>query len=478
MKKIYPIICIIINVFALTFIPLNLFLFNMPEWITIILVLLILASFVMLVIKGNKGKILLGILSVICICITLFGAYCNPYWNSMLFKSYEQTKSYDSVMSFEDAKSDVDDLMHYLKKTHPIFQQGLTGDVENLYNAAINNLKTAEKIDVASLKREVQGILTSLKDAHTCAYVVNNDPHYLKYVYSHNQENLTLIKINGSELKDFLPLYSYEVESWGLNQLSNDVSTLEGLYYLGIDLTDGVRYTYSDKNGEEKTFTYYEEDFVTYDEYVRFNNITKKNKPFVSYEIDENKSIAVLTLTQCDYNDEYRSCLNSMFTEIKAKGIKNIAVDIRKNGGGSSLVADEFIKYLNVDSYQVVTEKLRLGCFELNFDKEISENKRYNDLTFDGSVFMLTSESSFSSAMMFAEYIKDNNLGQIVGEAPGNAATGYGDIAVFRLKNSGLYVSISTKQFFRADKETDDILVIPDIECDADSALERVLEMI
>ncbi len=85
---------------------------------------------------------------------------------------------------------------------------------------------------------------------------------------------------------------------------------------------------------------------------------------------------------------------------------------------------------------------------------------------------MLTSADTFSSAMMFAEYVKDNGLGKIIGEAPGNAPSGYGDTATFVLPNSRLLVQISTKQFQRADKNTDDIWVSPDIACDADNAMD------
>ena len=76
--------------------------------------------------------------------------------------------------------------------------------------------------------------------------------------------------------------------------------------------------------------------------------------------------------------------------------------------------------------------------------------------------------------MIFAQYVKDNNLGLIIGEAPGNTPSGYGEIATFLLPNSKLYIQISTRHFFRADKETREILVSPDIECAAEEAMEVV----
>lgn len=110
--------------------------------------------------------------------------------------------------------------------------------------------------------------------------------------------------------------------------------------------------------------------------------------------------------------------------------------------------------------------------------KGIMENKKYTELTFGGNVYVLTSSGTFSSAMMFAEYIKDNHLGTIIGEAPGNIPSGYGDITIFQLPESGLYMHVSTKKFFRADKESDDFLVSPDMECNAEDAFAYLYEVL
>lgn len=136
------------------------------------------------------------------------------------------------------------------------------------------------------------------------------------------------------------------------------------------------------------------------------------------------------------------------------------------------MVANEFIRYLDVDSYQEPTFQWRLGFFELSPSDGISHNEKNEELLFRGKVYVLTSVNTFSSAMMFAEYIKDNRLGEIVGEPCGNTPGGYGDIAVFKLPNSQSYMQISTKEFIRADKECKDKLVEPDIRCSSEEALE------
>lgn len=90
----------------------------------------------------------------------------------------------------------------------------------------------------------------------------------------------------------------------------------------------------------------------------------------------------------------------------------------------------------------------------------------------------MTSANTFSSAMEFAEYVKDNNLGIIVGEAPGNNPNGYGEVAYFELPNSKLFMQISTKRFYRANAECRDLLVYPDIECKSDDKAEMIQKII
>lgn len=492
MKKRYLMMCIIINLLALVLIPVNLYLIAMPEWISLLFDVVAAGFLIVFFLKGRGkwlSKSILSILLILTIGISLFGTYCNPYWNSCNFRGFPYSEAYDTVLTYEQAKADLDYCLHYIKKDHPLFIQGVPAEVQQRYDQAIRELQQAEKIDVTLVWQKCQNILSVLEDGHTCSYPNSNygDEHYLKYIKARNDAEDTLVAVNGMELGQLLEeksdLYCYEVDSWGILQLKSELSTLEGLRFLGIPVEEGISYTYESPEGVRDTVTYYESDFVTYEEYVELNQIGEttgsteddtENEPdsFVSYQIDSERSLAILTLTECNYNNEYCNCLRDMFTEVKKQGIANVAVDIRDNSGGNSMVANEFIRYLDVDTYQVDTCNWRLGIFNPAFGSGVNQNQRYTDLTFQGRVYLLTSSGSFSSAMMFAEYIKDNQLGILIGEAPGNTPSGYGDIAIFRLPNSGLYVQVSTKEFFRADRETDDILVEPDIECDAGEALE------
>ena len=384
MKKRGIIYCVLSALLGVAIVPVNLFLLNMPEFVSIIASALNIAALVWYFIKcGGKAlsKTILSILAAVSVVFALFGSFCNPYWNSLMFKDYKPTRAGDQILSHAQAKADLDCAMHYLDKDHPLFIDGLSEEICQAYERAVSGLSNADTVTVNALQQVIQGIISPMGDEHTSCWI-------------------------------------YE-----------DISVASG------------------------------------------NNSISDPKPFVYYEIDTNENLAVLTLNSCRFNDEYIDCLKTMFTEIKKNGIGNVAVDLRYNGGGNSLVADEFIKYLDVESFKIATYEWRFGMFTLTSGDGIIHNERYEDLLFNGDVYILTSSDTFSSAMLFAQYIKDNRLGKIIGEAPGLPASHYGEIATFVLPNSKLQFSVSTKFMWRADKESADSHVSPDIPCKAADAM-------
>lgn len=124
---------------------------------------------------------------------------------------------------------------------------------------------------------------------------------------------------------------------------------------------------------------------------------------WISYRIDKADDVGILTLNKCKNNDEYKKTLRGFFTEIKKYGITNVAVDLRKNGGGSPSVLNEFIRYLNVENYQDYTSYHRLKLISFKDPGcPTVKNSKITNLLFSGKVYALTSPATFSSAMNFS----------------------------------------------------------------------------
>lgn len=490
MKKLLVIITVLFDLLAIGIIPLNLYCFQMPEFISIILgaVIIILNVFVWIKIKKKTaGKVVLSLLSVVFVLLSLFGTFCNPYWNSITKRNNASlySKAYDYVLTYDEAAEDFEYAMKYLNKLHPALYDGMTSEIEAQYEVVKENLKKYEQITVCDLSREIESIFARIGDGHTYVMGYYEEPHILKYIYEHNEAGDSLIKLDGTAIDDLLKAnkqyYSYESEAAAKNSLVGDISILEGMTYLGFNLDKGVLHTYETKDGREESYTYYTDDYLTYQEYAEFNNLENSSNEeysFVSYEIDAENDIAILYLDSCDNNDEYRAALKNMFTEIKENNIKNVAVDLRYNGGGDSSVATEFLKYIDVDAYKEWGDIWRFGIFEFENKAHVRKNEKIEDLLFDGNVYILTSVNTFSSAMDFAMYIGDNDLGTIIGEASGNDPNSYGQVAQFKLPNSEIFMQISTKKWYRIDMETTDRFIEPDIKCDSKDALDELYKVI
>ncbi len=490
MKKLYFILLIVLCIITVGLFPLDLFIFTVPEWVIYVMLAAVIAAAVLVFVKAG-AKAPVKAVSVCLAAVTVLGALggiiIDPYFNGtwLHLSPAGPSQRYDTVLSADRACADLDCAMKYLQKCHPALMDGLPAGMRQKYEQAKADIKAAGSVTVNELARQTEGIFTMLNDAHTNAFVQDNAPLYLKHYYKWKQGDWKLTALNGITLKELLArsteLYSFEAESWELECMKNDLLNLRGLDYLGFSPADGVEYTFENPDGEQRSETYYTADYVTYAEYLEFNGITDQpadTGSFVSYDIDEDRSLAVLTLSECIYNSEYINCLRDMFTEVKEKGIRNVAVDLRDNGGGNDRTATEFIRYLDTDGFKYASEYQRLGFLTTPRSADYAANQRYSGLTFTGDLYILMSSGSFSSAMLFPQYIKDNGLGTLIGEPPGNDPNGYGEITMFVLPESGIRLSISTKRFFRADRDCPDKYIMPDIPCEAADALDTLYNTI
>lgn len=482
---------VICALLAIGIIALDLFVVSVPKWMSLVTMFVTIFFVIAMWRIGKRrwGKVVFTILNLLVLFVVFVGTYCNPYRNGMFFyqnKNYE-CREFTSELTYEEAKADLDEAMRHLENVHPVFLHGLTPQVKELYEQAEKHLQEKENISVNELCREIETIFSSLQDGHTFVRAVYPEEHYLKYIYSHFLAEDELTAVNGQTPEEILErnrnYFSFETDSYGMNYIDSYLETREGLDYLGFRMEDGITFTYRDCAGNLFEETYSDADFLTIEEYWEYNDPenlrqqeTESEEPFVSYEILEQDNLALLSLNRCIYNEEYKTCLADMFREIKEKNIENVCVDLRGNGGGNSLVADEFIHYLDVDAYDSWGQDWRLGPFLISSEGMTMKNHKKKENLFAGDVYVLTSTGSFSAAMDFGMLIKDNGLGKIVGEASGNKIRSYGDVAVFQLKNSGLVMQVSMKKWYRVDELNPEEFLEPDIPCDSEAALEVLKE--
>lgn len=389
-------------------------------------------------------------------------------------KGFTATLPTDSVLTTEQALEDFDYIYRVISENHPCFldNSGLDKEIDSVYKSERKSLSESPEITVKKLWRSASEMCHTLGDAHTIVVPITD-------TYAEDWSKISggeVVSIDGVPcadlLADFRSFFSYEpqVDFYADHMFGQVILRKSFLELLGIDTSDGADYEII-IDGETVTEHY---DFVPGGE---VKNSGDSGGELCSYTIDRENSIGIFTLNECVVNNEYKTALKMFFNEVKDNNIRTVAVDLRENGGGNSLVINEFLRYIDIDEYMLfggIDE--RKGGKLKNRSAEREKNKKV-DIAFDGELYALTSNFTFSSGMNFAVAVADNNIGKIIGEMPGNMPAHYGDKLSFQCPNSGLIVSVSYKKFHRADNTKDGQPLTPDIIIESDKAVEALYEI-
>lgn len=215
--------------------------------------------------------------------------------------------------------------------------------------------------------------------------------------------------------------------------------------------------------------------------------------------------------------------LDDTFSQIQEEAPHGLIIDLRSNSGGNSQLGNQLLRYVNDQPYIMsggkawrmstqykqrlrgrVPEWLRwisvppaMWVVRLAFDDArimaVDDGEVVTlsgspippgsePLRYDGKVCFLIGPWTFSSAMMLANAVEDNDLAMLIGSETGGIPNHFGELYSFQLPHSGLDVYVSSAQFIRADGDRDNTNgVLPDIaveqtQADTDAGIDTVLE--
>lgn len=428
----------------------------------------------------RKKLLSIGVVVIVVLLFSAAALYCyyrlcmDPYRGTA--GEITSSLNLEDTLSKEDALEDLAYLMECLRERHPAWLDGSGRDAsaERQYEKELTAIQNP--VSVIELWQSASRITAALHDGHTYINWCGGQYRYIDDFTAVRTYGRPLI-IDGIPCEDVLAAYkevfSYELEYYAEASFWENVIICEqNLQLCGIDTSDGVVMLFNvDGTDHEQHF-----DFVTLDK-VNGRQASDKTDKWVSYEIDRENSLGIFTLTSCVYDEYYKAELDDFFSEIFAADIENIAIDLRGNGGGNSLVANEFIKYLNVAEYRGFDSAVRYGRHLVKNENVTYKNQKKKQV-FSGNLYVLTDTWTYSSAMDFAMLIRDNDLGIIVGQPSGNLPDGYGDCLSFQMPNSRLSISVSYKKWYRVDQAKAGEPLMPDVETAPEKALEKVCELI
>jgi C-terminal processing protease CtpA/Prc len=415
-----------------------------------------------------------------------------------------------AILTLEMMRADLDYTVKILGNVHPATYHGFSDAQQKAIDEAYHRIE--KPMSAKAFFFIVNSVICSLQDGHTRLRPIENSQnrridvptiwlhagHYVQAGRDPFQPGDRITAIAGQsidrvfqKLRAIIPAENEHYRQWCMADM---IQREEFLDYLGVVDQDAVKLTI-DRAGKDLSFV---APLKPAAECWR----QAGGRPWVDYKIDAGLSLGIFTLDECNINDQYLKTLRAFFAAVKSNHIQNIAVDVRRNGGGNSQVVNEFFKYLNIDKYQTFS-------IDVRYSKELAAIAGYTkttgylagkpfqqsnrtvpdpDLIFKGKLFVLTSPMTFSSGNWFAVMVKDNGLGTVLGEPTGNAPSSYGDVPNFQMPNTGFWFSVSHKKFVRPNPGNDpadalypDVLAwttIDDIVRGTDPQLEKLKTII
>jgi hypothetical protein len=406
-----------------------------------------------------------------------------------------EDKSYAKVFGPDKLKEDLDFLFQTIREVHPNMyaytsEQEFSGLCDQLYSQINRPMSRLE------FYKAVAPVVASLKNGHTyiCPLSLReNDKVFplglcwgsqdviLQNNYTSNALPLggTVLAINGKDarkvIKKLARYFPDEYQEANLREVER-VDFLWLWLWLEYGEAESLDVQIKAVNGTVKNYVIKAvplEQAKKNRQYDRKENYTYRYLPEYRTGLIEFNRFA-------DF-ETFEQFLHDIFNKLKEQQASNLIIDIRENRGGNSRLGDALLDYLTnepfrqFEKYQVkVSDQLleirqnmpqaKAQSGSLVTEEVYFKKPKDNPLCFSGRKFVLTGQTTFSSANCFASAIKCFNIATLIGEETGGTTTSYGDCLYFYLPNSNMRFDVAHKYFVEACGKPDGRGVIPDYE--------------
>lgn len=417
-------------------------------------------------------------------------------------------------LSPEQAKFDLDALFYTISEVHPDMYS-VAGQVELL--SAINRASESitDSISVEELYKIAAPVVAMIGDGHTNLFFPANEVFKKETkripVWMHVESDRTItvdrsldsimprgtkiLKINGKTANQIidalLPYVSGETEHFRLSRLDD----LRPLLHMSMP-ADSYEIEYiAPGRSEACSATFPALAPPEYMSRVPAPNNNSSGEPY-TFRIDETEKVGIMDFRSFEDKKKMKEFADSMFSALREQGIRDLIIDIRENGGGASVVGDILLQYFSPKPFiQMEKSLIRItpttrrlmwyddikpGIYydvttEDKFHKPLSREEGF----YDGKVWLLTSNKTFSSAGSFAWAAQAFGAGTLVGETTGGMNVSYGDVLGYNLPVSGITCGISYKRFWKHNADENDIHgAIPEYQVPKEQAMKKALQLI
>lgn len=210
--------------------------------------------------------------------------------------------------------------------------------------------------------------------------------------------------------------------------------------------------------------------------------------PIASSDFYPADSAAVLKIHRLELEPALIAAIKEFFARAARENIRKIGIDLRGNPGGDSSVAIAVLRELGIDRFDSFAVDVRVSpqliAEQPAFDPQavspvftslglapippsahhylipaplvaaqLAERLKDFDLAPIGprELYLLVDGGTFSSAALFAQLVRDNHLGMLIGEPIGNATPFNGSEIHADIPGLPYYLNLSTARLIRPD---------------------------
>lgn len=425
---------------------------------------------------NSRYRISAVIISLSSIAWGIWSTYFMPYWGShtmqyVFGKPYCESTNLCEKISSKDAISDIVFVRDKLRHIHPACTKTLPVNIQEQFGCSINELSKRDSVYLWEVYQHIQLSLSLLEDSHTKVLHISSNKRYLDL-----DGSFEILAVNDVPVDSIYEqkrnLVSSETLEWTKRSINNELRTYDGLVRMGLLDKGGVLLTYKDSINDIYTHYFSAPNFKP----SNSSKSSMSSSRIGGYVLNDTTKTAYFRLDNCYYyspkvRSHFDKGIDKMFASLVERDYKSLIIDLRGNPGGNTAIIHSLMRYMPIASYHTWRTQIRRGQLLINTRNKYQNIRKQTNI-FTGDIFILTSLSTFSAAMMVADCMQGNGLAKIVGESPGNLPVSYGNIVHFLLPCSKLLLTISTSSFDRTDSSNHNKRLIPDIQCESNDALD------
>ncbi|MEM7084926.1 MAG: S41 family peptidase [Bacteroidota bacterium] len=183
-------------------------------------------------------------------------------------------------------------------------------------------------------------------------------------------------------------------------------------------------------------------------------------KEQLCYEINEIKKYAILSVRSfAFYGDKapiFKRFIDESFEDIRAKGIENLIIDVRGNGGGPSTTTSYLLRHFADKPYTYFTPNTPYG-------EDFKKPMLPFPTAFTGNTYILMDNGGFSATGLFLSLVQQNEFAVLIGEENGSTYTCNDNSERFTLTHTGISFKVARSTFTTTAKNLrDDQGILPD----------------